>query len=137
LTAFVLLPLVARAEGYICVTDMATGFAYKSGAWRSTNFTAKEKFVVVRVAGGDAPQFKWGVWPLGESQAVAWCRDEFDKSGKLICSETLPLNVTFKMNRNTLRFLYAYLVGYWDGTGADESKDTPAIAVGKCSPISE
>jgi len=137
LTAFALLPMVARAEGYICVTDMATGFAYKAGAWRSTSFMPKEKFLVVRASGGEAPQVKWGVWPLGEEQAIAWCRDEFDKSGDLVCKETRLVDVTFKMNKNTLRFLYAYLVGYWDRTAANESKDTPAIAIGKCSPMSE
>jgi hypothetical protein len=47
------------------------------------------------------------------------------------------------MNKHTLRFLYIYPLGYWNDKLAGspdervrEGGDTPAIAIGKCSPLS-
>jgi hypothetical protein len=40
------------------------------------------------------------------------------------------------MNKDSLRFLYSYLSGYWDRPPlVSEVGDTPYIAIGRCSKI--
>jgi hypothetical protein len=41
----------------------------------------------------------------------------------------------FRMNKNTLRFLFAYLTGYWGDKPEREGRDSPLLAIGKCSPM--
>ena len=143
--AFALLPALAWGEGYICAADMATGFAYRNGDWRQTEFKPVEKFVVRRSTQVERPGMselwgipdaKWTVVELGKETPAAGCSDDFKANGDLSCHGAL--RIEFRMNKNSLRFLYSYLGGYWDstpGNESSESKDTPAIAIGKCSPM--
>ncbi len=132
---FALLPLVAKGEGYICVADMAAGFSYNDGTWHSTSFQATDKFVVSRRTKEDDANTKWGnpkvrwkITELGDSTPLMSCED-FTEKGNLYC---VGLG-EFKMDGKSLRFLYAYLYGYWGGPSR-EGKDTPYIAIGKCRP---
>jgi hypothetical protein len=141
LAVFALLPLTSWGEGYICAADMATGFSYKSGAWNSVNFEADRKFIVrpTTQAGQDAtptlppiPNAKWDVVVVGDKHPSDVC-PEFDTAGNLVCRGPLS---EFRMNKDSLRFLYSYLSGYWDRTPlGSEAGDTPYIAIGKCSPM--
>src|SRR5215470_9201321 len=112
-----LMPLVSRADGYVCTIDMATGFAYTGGAWTSSRFAPDQKFVVRREAPGESFHAKWLIFKAGEALPHIMCSsNDFDSTGNLVCKDHLPTtaDATFKMNRDSLRFLYAYLEGYWD-----------------------
>ncbi len=39
----------------------------------------------------------------------------------------------WRINRQTMRFMSAYLIGYIDGN--DEKPDTPVLTIGKCAPL--
>jgi hypothetical protein len=141
LALFALLPLMARADGFICVTDMVTGFTSKEGEWKSANFEPNRKFVVSPAAQANqagmptppaVPEAKWAVLVLGDKRATNIC-PEFDALGNLVCLGPFS---EFRMNKDSLRFLYSYLSGYWDRSAlASEAGDTPYIAIGKCSPM--
>ena len=136
LAVFVLLPLVVWGDGYICTADMATGFSYKGGAWSSANFEPNRKFIVSRTAQGEqsasVPDAKWSVLVLGDKGPSNGC-PEFDTLGNLVCLGPFS---EFRMSKDSLRFLYSYLSGYWDRAPlGSEAGDTPYIAIGKCSPM--
>lgn len=141
LILFALSPLIASAEGYICVSDMVTGFTSKGGEWKSANFEPNRKFVVspatqaheaVTPTWLNLPDAKWAVLVLGDKRATNIC-PEFDALGNLVCLGPFS---EFRMNKDSLRFLYSYLSGYWDRSAlASEAGDTPYIAIGKCSPM--
>ena len=132
-----LLPVVVYGEGYICAADMATGFSYKGGTWSAANFEPNRKFIVSRTGQGEqsamsVPDAKWSVLVLGDKGPTNTC-PEFDTLGSLICLGPFS---EFRMSKDSLRFLYSYLSGYWDRPPlGSEAGDTPYIAIGKCSPM--
>ena len=136
---FALLPLMAWGDGYICATDMVTGFTSKGGEWKSANFEPNRKFVVSPAtqdhqsgmpASLAVPDAKWAVLVLGDKRATNIC-PEFDTLGNLVCLGPFS---EFRMNKDSLRFLYSYLSGYWDRSAlASEAGDTPYIAIGRCT----
>jgi hypothetical protein len=134
-SALALLPLVAWGEGYICAADMAAGFSYNRGTWQGSSFQATDRFVVSRRTQEDDantkwrdPNVRWKITELGDSTPLMSCED-FSEKGNLYCYGLGE----FKMDGKSLRFLYAYLYGYWRGPSR-EGRDTPYIAIGKCSP---
>jgi hypothetical protein len=137
-----LLPLLAWGEGYTCIEDMATGFAYENGVWQQAHFKLEGKFIIRPATEFDQnswmsialgiPKAKWGVGKLGEKEPIASCEYDFDTAGSLYCRASF---YEFRMNRKSLRFLHAYLSGYWNSTPGDEAGDTPFINIGKCSPM--
>ena len=136
LTFFALLPLVAKGEGYICTTDMATGFSSQRGEWKAANFEPNRTFIVSPAQAEQVtmppwfaiPDAKWSVLVLGDNRPTNAC-PEFDTTGSLLC---LGPYSEFRMNKDSLRFLYSYLIGYWDRTAlSSEAGDTPYIAIGK------
>ena len=136
-TVLALLPLHAWAEGYICVMDMSTGFYFEAGVWHSTKFIPDKKLTVRRSTQGD----KWMLSELGEQTAMNSCSDDFDEAGNLYCGKEFPDEAgvsraspyDFRMNRKSLRFLLAYLEGYYNATLGNEAENTPYVAIGKCS----
>ena len=159
LAVFALLPAVAHGEGFICVADMATGFAYDGGNWHSANFEAGKKFVVRRPTPVDqgyfedviklpnATNLKWVVSETENALPIFACTGDFTQLGNLLCppvgagpSERYDLSALnspsyFRMNKNTLRFLFAYLTGYWGDKPDREGRDSPLLAIGKCGPM--
>lgn len=132
--------LTVAADGYLCVTDMTTGFSFDSASkrWNTTTFKATAQFVVRRPNADDkalyekAATAKWVVKETGYPIPTAFCAEDFNIAGYLSCGDGLQ---SFRMNKNDLRFLIAYTVGYVGRAKADEGGDTPNIAIGKCSPI--
>ena len=136
LAVFTLLPLVAWGEGYICTADMATGFSYKAGVWKSADFQPDRQFIVAPITQAETTVMpsvldaKWDVVVVGDKHPSDVC-PEFDTAGNLVCLGPFS---EFRMNKDSLRFLYSYLSGYWDRTPlGSEAGDTPYIAIGKCS----
>jgi len=141
LVIFALLPMLARSDGYICTQDMVTGFAHeKNGIWRQGRFVPDQQFVVrpatesertLSAVRGERTNNKWVVQPLGLA-LIAVCPDDFKADGSLVCRGVIE---EFRMNKNSLRFLWAYLSGYWDAPPGNETSDTPTIAIGNCKPM--
>jgi hypothetical protein len=128
-------PLVASAEQYLCVTEHCTGFAYneKTKSWKTTNFVKEDKKYII--SKGDGKGYK--ITKVGESVPEYTSEEGFNKSGFLFCRDQFG---EFKFNKNSGRFLNAYLVGYFnvspDGIQkTDESSDNPLISIGRCSPF--
>jgi hypothetical protein len=135
--AFALLPLLARGEGYNCIEDKVTGFAYRNGEWRERNFKPDHKFIVRRPIQRDRTELsktnaKWVIVWIGTEYPTALCPDDFDAQGSLVCRNRYD---EFRINKSTLRFLYADLFGYWSSTDSEEERNTTTIAIGKCSPM--
>ena|SRR5262249_2697766 len=117
---------------------MVTGFSYKTGEWNVAQFEANRKFIVSTAAQSDhpgaappvaIPNARWTVLVLGDKAPTNVC-PEFDSIGNLVC---LGAFSEFRMNKDSLRFLYSYLTGYWDRVApGSEAGDTPYMAIGKC-----
>ncbi|MEK6803935.1 MAG: hypothetical protein AABZ34_14895 [Nitrospirota bacterium] len=138
LALFVLVPSIVNAEAYLCVADMSTGFVFdkQNKTWKKAYFTDSTKYMVAR-SSADA-EGKWEVKEIGQSVAAASCENGFTSLGALNCEGFLE----FRMNKNSLRFLSAYLIGYWTdaipGNSSDafrEGGNSPFVEIGKCSPL--
>lgn len=126
------------ADGYICVTEVATGVAYDENrkAWRSTHFTNRPTYIFRKLKKDEkvryrlsATELPWGVFETGESYPKAYCED-FGIGTVLDCGRFIE---KFRMSKETLRFIGYYMFGYVDGV--DNNDNTPAILIGKCSPL--
>jgi hypothetical protein len=97
------------SASYLCVTDMATGFAFDKGRqqWHSTTFRSGDKYIVSQPTTG---KHAWEVKEVGERESLIWCGEDFNKYGLLFCEGVGEL----RMNKHTLRFLYVYPQGYWN-----------------------
>jgi len=116
---------------YLCEADKATGFKYKDGSWKSTNFNvSKHRYVLRRPKQGDTFKSSAWVWSqLGEDFALAGCTNEANEDGFIYCAgyENLLLNT------KSLRYQSYYSLGYVTSDGSNTSGDTPYIEIGHCS----
>lgn len=123
---------VSASNSYLCITDMATGFAFdkNQNQWHSADFKAGRKYIVSKQTDSESA---WEVREVGLNFATSFCKDGFTKYGTLSCQGP----EIFLMNKNSLRFLSVYIVGYWgsDDKSTHEGENTPSISIGKCSPL--
>jgi hypothetical protein len=137
-------PVHAPTSSYLCVADKSTGFTLNkvTHEWETTRFTIMNKYLVSHSPKGskfDSLGTKWTVKEVGRSFAQYFCKADFNDVGNLFCDGFGE----FKMNKLSLRFLTTYTDGYWNyGPGTKrfgpediEGGDTPAVAIGTCSPI--
>ena len=144
----------ANASGcdlkWLCVSEKATGFAYRSGTWSQTNFRPDYKYLIRPLdevsTGGRTGNEDYGVYQFGEAYPVFFCTQSFyegfpDKSdtpaGYIYCSSMTGF---FSFNMYNLRFTHAYRGGYSVvvpkiNNILDEGADTPLIEIGTCSPL--
>lgn len=132
-------PLGHAGNAYLCIPELTTGFAYHRGThdWHLANFKSDNQYIVSRPQGGAA----WQVTQVGRATPAGFCRRDFTKAGILTCEGFDE----FKMNRTNMRFLHAYLVGYWTDNGDHrfkgnpalfkEGENTPFLEIGKCAPM--
>ncbi len=127
----------SASESYLCVADMGTGFVFDNTRkqWRISNFKAEGKYVVIK---STRKGYVREVKKIGETSVVAYCKNDFNEYGALSCERLYQ----FRMNKNNLRYLLIYPVGYWtDNKNAPkhdpfaEGEDTPRMEIGKCSPL--
>jgi hypothetical protein len=138
---FALLPMLAWGEGYICIADMETGFAYDNGRWRETRL--RPRTIILRPAApneagivdpaaldqaGMLALASWVAIEVGDHYPFASC---FENPGAVWCR---GLGHYIEMSRQNLRFVYAQTAGYVEGP-PDPQPFTPSIAIGKCSPM--
>ncbi|TNG03198.1 MAG: hypothetical protein EP297_00495 [Gammaproteobacteria bacterium] len=120
------------AEQYLCVEEQATGFYFRSGQWKSTKFDADARFYL-KNPDADDPQFSryaYVLMEIGSEDPTGWCEKDFDTTGQTEC-ESNRGNIV--INNLTRRFLRTYSTGYI--SGFDDNRDTPHMAIGKCSPL--
>lgn len=128
-------------HGFLCVADNSTGFNFDGERWRQSSL---------------APDTKFFLKPLGEkateladelgNEGSTWGYFTFD--GPLFAAAACTLKAAapseflgmhckgvyeVEFNADNLRFLWIYSWGYTDGS--DDNENTPAMAIGKCSPF--
>lgn len=122
------------ADSYVCLAELTTGFSFDAGKnkWKSTDFRSEKKLVISRVK---QKSYAWEAKEVGDSRPGATCEQDFNEAGNLFCSGVFDL----RFNNRTLRFLYVYPIGYWSDDArvgmSREGANTPALAIGKCSPL--
>ncbi len=136
------------ADQWMCVPDMATGFKYKDGRWRSVDFTVEGKRYLLRQLKDDDAYYelfktmKWVFIKFGNPMPTILCEDDFGYwhlKEELVCHHK---DQGFSFNWETLRFTLAKWSDYHNvGTTAHESWElpkndyeagTPIISIGSC-----
>ena len=138
-TCLMTIPVVSAAvsaNGYICDTDMSTGFAYDKGQerWHIATFASTKKFVVAR---GKASSDPWTVTEVGSAYPTC-SSGRWREDGFFFCDAGLLGE--FIMHSKDLRFEYVYLYGYVGVNHAPpalhlapEGDDDPALLIGRCT----
>ncbi len=123
-------------EQYLCTADRASGFSFNKvmKEWTHTTFKANSKYVVSKPEDGSSA---FVVREIGNPFVTAWCKDPFSEAEFLLCE---GIGGDFKFNRKNGRYIYAYLMGYFNVVPdvnkiTDETSDTPYVEIGKCSPF--
>jgi len=122
------------ATQYLCVVDKMTGFSYdkSTNQWKEANFKADKNFLITRSTN---PKISYEIKEVGSEISTSWCDEDFNESGNLFCRGFGE----YRFNKDHLRFLYIYPIGYWDDDNKSdlfkEGDNTPALGIGKCSPF--
>jgi hypothetical protein len=130
----------AWAEGWLCVAENATGFAYNAerDEWDQTRFSTDEKWVISKFPVPADPSrqvWVWRVMGLGENFVEYRCNDS-PSEGWLLCEPTGGGDNAFRFNHKHLRFLRGHMYGYVDAVEKDGERPlTPYIEIGKCTPL--
>ncbi|MDM7941609.1 MAG: hypothetical protein QUV35_03175 [Hydrogenophaga sp.] len=137
-----LVPVMASATtSYLCATEKAAGVSFDKtrGTWDTAIFKADGKYLVSQATPAELAESpaKWHVKKLGQSFSMYGCPEDFSNQGRIYCRGIGE----FKFNKENGRFLRTYTLGYYNDTpgkvdffGA-EGENTPAVEIGKCSPI--
>lgn len=144
ISKFLLAALLAAQTGapqprtsFVCVPDLVTGFRFDvvGQKWTSNSFAATDRYVV---APSSRPGSAWEIKQVGHEAPVAICDEGFNKAGTLGCEGF----VVFRMNRSSLRFLAAFVIGFWSDDLSKtpdplfkEGANTPSITIGRCAPL--
>ena len=131
-------------DGYFCTTDLATGFAFNKAKkqWVTVSFHETEKFLISRASLAELKLGNvWVVKKVGSNTPDFVCPADFTDGGYLHCKGFSE----FTFNRKNNRFLSSYMIGYVtdaiEGTETasallgQEGSNTPAIQIGRCSPL--
>jgi hypothetical protein len=77
------------STSYVCVVDMATGFAFDKSRkeWLTTNFKADTKYLLSQSTGG---KYAWVVKEVGSHSTTpeAVCKDDFKDPQEGSCDHT-------------------------------------------------
>jgi hypothetical protein len=139
-----LMPTVGMAAGpnaYLCVTELATGFAFDKQAKRWTIAASPMgRYVVSRRQPDEhrwdgALPYEWKVIPVGSKSPEAFCNEDLGNENALICRG----DSEFRLNKKALRFERALLGGYWAQgfayPGGQEGDFASSLSMGKCNPM--
>lgn len=117
-------------EGWLCISDKSTGFAFNNGQWDIANFPPGK--YILRPAIEDESLLltghELGLYQFGLDSAMAGC-DYFSESRKTISCDGIYV---FRMDTSSRRFLIVYPIGYWIGDN-DSASDTPFMEIGTCT----
>jgi len=127
-----------NAEGWLCVSESSTGFAYDATtkSWQRSGFKPDGRYVI-------RPNRKngltWEVAELGKNNdaPISECGVQPNEAGVLVCTS---IGNEFRINTKNQRFIHVYWLGYWtydpdNWILRNEAADTPSMTIGKCSTI--
>ena len=126
-----------RPGSYLCITDQVSGFAFdaQSSKWVATTFVANQRFILRRVRDDDQDRYmnsKWTLSEFGQRSPMLFCRNDISNETHILSCDSYFL---LMFNYDTLRFQLIYPIGYVNPAPNHEGEDTPAIQIGKCSPL--
>lgn len=120
------IPIVATAQdSYLCVSEASGSVFYNESQkkWEGTAFSTNNEKIILTKKNG-----KWKFKNFGYSFEND-C-GEMNEFGTFRCNIIFG---EFLFNSKTKRYLKSYAVGYVDGN--DNNNNTPAVTIGKCSPL--
>lgn len=117
----------ARAESFLCVGQLATGFDWRNGRWTVSGPDLANQIFVLQpsISFND-----YSVTRIGDHEPTHYCpaQRRADSTLLLICG---GLANGFTFSSKTLRFQENYGIGY---TNAGDSRaNTPYLVIGKCT----
>jgi len=144
--AFIILsvPAVASAVKYKCTSDSGIGFTYNTQGknWEAKIYQTNIKYIISpaeRTPEGEMPKdVAYSVTIVYEALPYCSCKEDFNKYGDLFCDCVAGM---FTFNRDTGRFLYGYMAGYYsqrysamkDEPISQRNTRDPYMAIGTCS----
>lgn len=126
--SFIASVVQAGAESFLCVGQLATGFAWVDGKWQARQFGVEDKIFVVQPSASD----EYTVTRIGDAAPTHYCPAlrPSDASVLLLCG---GLGNGFSFSSKTLRFQENYAIGYT--TGGDSAANAPYLLIGKCTKL--
>lgn len=117
----------ARAESFLCVGQLATGFDWSKGRWSAIRPDLTDKVFVLQPSGS---LDDYTVTRIGDREPSHYCsvQRRADSTLLLICG---GLANGFTFSSKTLRFQENYGIGYTNG--GDSGANTPHLVIGKCT----
>lgn len=120
-------------SAYVCIAEMATGFAYENGKWHPKEFDVGEsRFLIRRSKSDDIHSDHPWVWGrMHDNDMVGWCEKEPNDVGFLFCK---GIDGNLKFNVQSLLFERYDHAGYVTASGNPINWDRggPSIEIGKC-----
>ena len=127
--------LCLSQEAYLCIPTAISGvkFNSSSGRWEHANFRIGDRKKILKKATD-----KWEWRTFGQDYLFSACnsggepanKNGFNSAGYLFCD---VLGGNMRINKNTLRYIETYEIGFINGK--DNDSDTPYIEIGTCSPL--
>jgi hypothetical protein len=110
---------------YLCIATKSTGFYYdkSSKEWTNTTFKISDSKKLIKKKGSS-----WEWSEFGDKHSRPYCKER----GKdyVDCN---TFGGELSLNTKNMRYMETYIFGYIDGQ--DNNDNTPAITIGKCSPL--
>lgn len=130
---FLMLPLPAMAESFICMADLSTGFWWSGREWQQATFTVKDdRYLVEELPPQSSGRYNYAVKKVGADGILHNCTRDLLSDGRrtdrIVCGGQA---MGFLMDVKTLRFQDLYGIGFVDG--GDSTTNTPSLTIGKCT----
>jgi hypothetical protein len=122
---FLLSLSVFAQDTYLCVPSKATGFSYNTTSknWEQSAFRIGDEKKLLKKVGN---QWEWRTFGQQFGEKCGAMSD----AGWINCDLIFG---TLRFNKNKLRYVETYTVGYVDGVNSNAN--TPFITIGTCSPL--
>jgi hypothetical protein len=115
----------AQTRTYLCIGDLSTGFVWLADTWKETTFHVRNDRFAVKIE-----DLEVTVTRIGNDYPSHTCTLYAADATQFACG---GLGYGFVMNLTNLRYQDYYGLGYVDG--GDSPDNTPALTIGKCSPL--
>ena len=116
---------------YLCIAEVVGGLKFNetTNSWIGLVFKGGNKYLL-KINDKEFPFFVATVTRFGSKTINFGCElDDNSATGEQVCNSDTG---QFNYNLESLKFLTSYMVGY---TSGDNSKATPSIGGGTCSPL--
>lgn len=131
--ALAMVPAANAAGSFFCKGELSTGFRWDGSKWAIAKFTTENDQYLIRPYKAPLyPDETYGVYRMGEEYPRHICKNTKEPGYgiHLVCG---GLGYGFIFSEEKLRFQDYYGIGYISGEDGDAN--TPALTIGKCSPI--